>query len=187
MADSHLLLEQPAHSAKEENLPLAHAGHGTAPDTPLQRLLALGALHAGQTGEDAASDMAQGRPTLPIHRGDTFCQEKKTRLKNRPLVQRLSMLPATETRAAQLSTIACGANGSPALLRGGCLGWGVRESHPRQRVRRNCSRDTAVQPHHPSSGTIPPVLHPHCGFSGTTGRIKQGRSGEDGKAVLERS
>lgn len=31
MEDSHLLLELPARSAKEENLLLAHAGHGIAP------------------------------------------------------------------------------------------------------------------------------------------------------------
>lgn len=49
MEYSHLLQEQPAHSAKEENLPLARARHRTAPYTPpLQRLLALRALHAGQ-------------------------------------------------------------------------------------------------------------------------------------------
>lgn len=136
MEDSHLLLEQPAHSAKEENLPLAHARHGIAPYASLQRLLALRALQAGQTGEDAAFRHGTRWLNTPhTPRGHYLPRQKNLfKKKKKALVQRLSTLPPAEIRAAYVPAITCGANGTLALLRRGSLERWVQESHPQHHM-----------------------------------------------------
>ena len=187
MEDSHLLLEQPAHSAKEENLPLAHARHGTAPYTPLQRLLALRAPHAGQTGEDTTFRHGTRRLNPPHTLRGHFLPRKKTLFLKKKSKKNLFSKDSPHSPQLKLGLLVYRPSlvGRTAPLRSSGMdprGGGCRSPTLGSTCCRNCSRDTALRSHHPTSRTqaaaIPSTVSP--------GLLEEASRGEEVKTGKQR-